>query len=131
MVREPRSNIMEVLSWGAAFKFCDRADPAGAAHELALAYTLEGPLVRQKMQQRLRGVGREQATDHLVQNQFASLRWPIRENRRMKMPVCSSVLRKEANERRNLRRWLAHRESHNESKIPFVGSLRGERKPLA
>src|SRR5712671_390057 len=114
-----------------ALKLRNRPDPAGPAHELALTHTLKLAIVGQKMQQRLHGVGGEQAANRLVQMQLAARHRSVRKKRRMKMPLRASPRGKTPHEGRDLRQRLARRDTHDESEIPFVGPFGGERKPVA
>src|SRR5688572_15390707 len=101
MVNAPSSKIiLEFPSCGRGLKFRYRPDPAGSAHQLALAYSLERAIVGQKVQQGLRRVSRQKAADRLVQVQFPALHRPIRKNRRMKMAMNTGALREETDERR-------------------------------
>ena len=63
--------------------------------------------------------------------QLTALHRPVRKKRRMKMPVHAGIRRKQPHERSHVCRRFAQRHSHDQSEVPLVRSLGGERKPIA
>src|SRR6266567_6589784 len=108
-----------------------RPDPAGAPHQVGLAYALELAFIRQQVHDRAGRFSREQTVDGFTQANIALRQRAIRKNRRVEMParVCSRANR--AEECAAVGKRFALSKTHDEGKAAFVAPFRCEREPVA
>src|SRR5437762_1551743 len=109
----------------------ERPDPAGAPHQVGLAYALELAFIRQQVHDRAGRFSREQTADGSPKAYIALRQRAIRKNRRVEMPprVCSGANR--AEERAAVGKRFALGKTHDERQAAFVAPFRREREPVA